>query len=1585
MSVTVPDWADTLLDVIGVSWPNVDEDAYRDMAKSLREFAEDIEDDGQLANNHVQRLISSGHGEAIEALSGHWDKVKGKHIKDIASAGRTIAGALDSTATVIEGMKVAALAQLTWLAGKAGIAMALIPVTGGLSALIGAGAIRLAQEAIKRLIKEASEEAISYLLTAATEPAVAALENLAADLIVQVGATAMGLQDGVDLNQTKQAGREGFQQGVQSGKESLNLASAGDSGVAPKRGGKGFHIEHGEHDTASTKLNAVSTQIHGKTRTKLSNAKSHHGRTRGRDDIASAIDPIVDKAMGTLDKAVRTMGDHVGQTLPKAVRQISKDHKTNDADIKAQLARQRKGEDGTRGGQGRNVPGQRKGDGGPARTRPNSLRDAGDKPRRNAISLEKKVCKGDPIDIATGEMTLPQTDLALPGLLPLVLRRTHLSEYHFGQWFGRSWASTLDERIELDPLGMGAVWAREDGSLLVYPTLPRPDGPPVLPLEGARLPLTHGGQVEDETWYQITDPHRGITRSFGGSPYRVSTAFWLARVEDSQGHRITFGRGPDGAPSTVTHSGGYSVQITVVDQRVTSLALRSRGAVIPVLSYGHDQRGNLSTVVNSTGRALAFTYDHDDRITSWTDRNDSTFRYVYDTVGRVVETVGPDGFLSSTISYDTEELITRYTDATGATTTFQLNELHQVIAETDPQGNTTRTEYDIHDRLLSSTNALGETVSVRYDTAGRPTALLRADGLRTSVTYNALGLPHLLTEPDGALWQHFYDEHGNRTAVTNPAGDTTHWTYGPGGHLTSVTDALGQRVHYTCTDTGLPLTVSDPAGQTTSYEYDCFGRLVLVTNPLGGRSRLEWTTEGHLSARTNPNGDTERWAYDGEGNCTRHTDVLGQTTRFSYTHFDLISERVGPDGARFTFAYDRELRLTEVANPEGLKWSYTYDVGGRLIAESDFDGRTRHYCADALGRTIAQTNAMGQRISYSYDSAGSMVEKDVDGRRITFENDPCGRLLRAAGLDGNLSFHYDRLGRLLGETVNGRSLTSQCDAVGRRIGRTTPSGAHTSYSYDLAGHRDTLTAAGQTLAFDHDAVGRETERRLGQAFALRNTWDPAGLLLDQTLSAARSQEPLRQRTFRYRADGFPTAVSDHRSGPRELTLDQMGRVTAIQADDWAESYGYDLLGNQTRAVWPDRHTHLEERGERSYSGTRLTQAGRVRYEYDAEGRVVLRQKTRLSRKPETWRYTWDAEDRLTGVITPDGTEWRYLHDPLGRRIAKQRMDEDRRSVVEETLFTWDGTTLTEQTTRLPGATGALTLTWEHQGTTPLAQTETKYSDETPQDIIDQRFFAIVTDGIGTPTELIDADGEIAWHTKTTLWGATTWTRDATAYTPLRFPGQYFDPETELHHNYFRHYDPGTARYLTSDPLGLDAAPNPMAYVDNPYTLSDPLGLAPCDEADVTWGRRVQYGAPGPGGRATSMSATIGGDMTGGKTRPRVNVAGWVTGRNYNRTHLLGAQIGGSNRDPRNFVTMHRNANSPVMVAVENQIREAVDKGETIQYTVTPIYRTDDPSDVIPVAMTLEAHGNRGFTFQPYESDSTATGVNHVTVLNVPKP
>ncbi|MFF1416136.1 RHS repeat-associated core domain-containing protein [Streptomyces sp. NPDC058280] len=1434
MAVTVPEWADVLLDLIGVSWPNVDEDAYRDMADALREFAEDLEDDGQLANNHVQRLISSGYGEALDALNGHWGKVKDKHIKDIASAARTIAGALDTAATAIEGMKLAAIVQLGYLAGEAGIALSLIPVTGGLSMLFGAAAMRATQEVVKRLIKEGAEEAVGYIVSAMTEPAVAALESLAADLVVQLGATALGVQDGVDLDQAKQAGTDGFKEGVQGSKDAMNLASAGGSGGGGGAGGKGgpgkgFHIEHGEHDFAFTQLNGVSVNMHGKTAGKLSKAKTAHGRTRGRDSIAEVIDPVADKAMDALEKAVKTMGDHVGQTLPKAVKQISTDHKSNDDDIRARLAKERGqvsdgGQDKGGGPNGKRRPEQ------DTRTKPNSAQDAKDEPRRHGVSLDKTVCEGDPVDIATGEMLLPLTDLALPGVLPLVLRRTHASEYRYGHWFGRSWASTLDERIELDPVAGGAVWAREDGSLLVYPRLPLPDGETVLPLEGDRLPLVHGGQDGDETTYLVLDPHSGLTRSFTGSPYRTSPAFWLSGLSDRNDNRVSFARRPDGAPTTVTHSGGYTVQLTADVSRVTALVLRTPEGPVTVRTYGYDDQGDLDAVTNSSGLPLRFTYDPDGRITSWTDRNLSTFRYVYAPDGRVIRTIGPDGFLSSTFAYDvhaeTGDRITRYTDSTGATTVFHLNDHLQVVAETDPLGHTTIQTWDRYDRLLSRTDPLGRTTTYTYDDRGNLTDVVHPDGTSATVRYNELNQLTSVTGPDGRTSRQEYDSQGNQVLFTRPDGTTTRLTHNARGHLTGVDDSLGALDRLRCDAAGLPLAIRGPLGTVTRYTRDAFGRPTRITDAHGRTTELEWTVEGKLSRRTDPDGSQRSWTYDGEGNCLVHTDAMGGETHVEYTHFDLVAARTTPDGARHEFAHDTELRISRVTNPQGLTWSYTYDQAGRLASEADFDGRTLTYSHDALGRLATRTNGLGQTVRYERDTAGRVLAKDVEGAVTRFTYDNSGRLARAVGPDAELSYVRDDGGRVLSETCNGRELTHVYDETGRRTRRTTPTGAVSSWSYPADG-RAQLDASGHHLVFEFDEAGRETTRRIGDTLTMDLSYDDRGRLTGQLVRGA-GDRAVQHRSYGYRPDGHLTSVDDLLDGRRELDLTREGRVTGVAAENWTERYAYDEAGNQTDASWP---TGKSASGHREYTGTRISRAGSVRYEHDAQGRVVLRQKARLSRKPDTWHYGWDAEDRLVSVTTPDGTRWRYLYDVLGRRVAKQRLSRDGTRVAEQTDFTWDGDTLCEQSARTAGSPEATVLTWDHDGLLPVSQIERRLTlepdAELPQREIDRRFFAIVTDLVGAPRELIDERGEVAWHTRATLWGTTTWNRDATGYTPLRFPGQYFDPESGLHYNRYRHYDPESGRYVSPDPLGLLPAPNAFAYVDNPTTWIDPLGLAGC--------------------------------------------------------------------------------------------------------------------------------------------------------------
>ncbi|MER6025359.1 putative T7SS-secreted protein [Streptomyces sp. NPDC001851] len=1034
----------------------------------------------------------------------------------------------------------------------------------------------------------------------------------------------------------------------------------------------------------------------------------------------------------------------------------------------------------------------------------------------------EKVCEKDPVDVATGRMVLPQTDVSLPGLLPLIVKRQFESSYRLGGWFGPTWSSTLDQRLEID--AEGVVFVGEDGLTLAYPH-PAP-GVPTLPSHGPRWPLD---RVADG--YTLTSPESGQVRHFAA---RSDDLAVLEQVDDRNGNWITFEYDTHGTPVALTHGGGYRLLLSTAGGRVTALHLAGAaadGRDQELIRYGYTD-GHLTEVFNSSGRPTVFGYDAQGRITSWTDTNDSHFTYAYDDEDRCTHQSGAAGHLRSAFTYgpvdpDTGEHTTTITDSHGHTTRYLINRRCQVIAETDAVGATTHYVRDRRNRLLSTTDPLGHTTTFHYDTAGNLTSVVRPDGRESRAEYNDLALPVKVVNPDGTVLRQTYDERGNRTSLTDPAGRTTRFAYNEAGHLTSVTDPLGNTTTVVCDRAGLPIEVTDPLGARTRYERDALGRPLAVTDPTGATTRLEWSTEGHLTRRTTPDGTTETWTYDGEGNCTRHTDPLGGVSRFEYTHFDLLAARTGPDGVRYEFTHDTELRLTRVTNPQGLTWTYEYDPAGRLVTEKDFDDRTLTYTYDPAGRLATRRNALGHVTSFERNELGQVLRKDAAGQVTTYAYDFTDQLAQATGPDGTtLSLLRDRHGRLHSETVNGRTLTYTYDTLGRRTGRTTPTGAKTTWSYDAAGRRTGMVASGRSIDFTYDEAGRELTRRIAETITLEHTFDPLGRLTTQSVTGAQGRT-VQHRTYTYRADGNVIGIDDQLSGIRRFDLDATGRVTAVHATNWTERYAYDEAGNQTQASWPSDHPGTEATGTREYTGTRIIRAGNVRYEHDALGRITLRQKSRLSRKPDTWRYEWDAEDRLTSVVTPDGTRWRYTYDPLGRRTAKLRLAEDGETVLERVDFTWDGTTLCEQTTTSPDLPHPVTLTWDHQGLRPLAQTERITAADAPQDEIDSRFFAIVTDLVGTPSELIDEQGDIAWRTRSTLWGTTAWAANSTTYTPLRFPGQYYDPETGLHYNYFRHYDTETARFLTQDPLGLEPAPNPSAYVTNPHTWTDPLGLTPC--------------------------------------------------------------------------------------------------------------------------------------------------------------
>jgi RHS repeat-associated protein len=92
-----------------------------------------------------------------------------------------------------------------------------------------------------------------------------------------------------------------------------------------------------------------------------------------------------------------------------------------------------------------------------------------------------------------------------------------------------------------------------------------------------------------------------------------------------------------------------------------------------------------------------------------------------------------------------------------------------------------------------------------------------------------------------------------------------------------------------------------------------------------------------------------------------------------------------------------------------------------------------------------------------------------------------------------------------------------------------------------------------------------------------------------------------------------------------------------------------------------------------------------------------------------------------------------------------------------------------------------------------------------------------------PQQLIQKNGAKVWGGEFRAFGELTAETGAWE-NRLRFPGQYYDQESDNYYNYFRDYDSTTGRYLQSDPIGLQGGLNTYAYVlGNPLRYIDPTG------------------------------------------------------------------------------------------------------------------------------------------------------------------
>jgi RHS repeat-associated protein len=334
----------------------------------------------------------------------------------------------------------------------------------------------------------------------------------------------------------------------------------------------------------------------------------------------------------------------------------------------------------------------------------------------------------------------------------------------------------------------------------------------------------------------------------------------------------------------------------------------------------------------------------------------------------------------------------------------------------------------------------------------------------------------------------------------------------------------------------------------------------------------------------------------------------------------------------------------------------------------------------------------------------------------------------------------------------------------------------TQYSYDGNGSLVGMTyPSGLVVDYQRDGTGRVSGVRVnGQTLAGAFAYLPFGPLAGLTLGSN-----LLNLT---------------------RTYDQRYQLKTIQAGPLMDyQYTYDPAGNITAISGVTEPTPSGETRQHEYTANRLqssTGKEQRQYTYDGAGNIV---------SDGVFNFTYNQSGRLVRVSKGGDLVAEYAYDGLARRVKKT-------VAGSTTLFHYDRQANLIAETRADG--------------TPLRDIIYLDGERIAMKLYGDQagIYYFLNDHLGTPHIVINTAGQIVWHAAYLPFGLAQILTEQIP-NPFRFPGQYFDPETGLHYNYFRYYDPKTGRYLTPDPIGIKAGLNLFAYVgNNPSGSSDPLGL-----------------------------------------------------------------------------------------------------------------------------------------------------------------
>ena len=423
---------------------------------------------------------------------------------------------------------------------------------------------------------------------------------------------------------------------------------------------------------------------------------------------------------------------------------------------------------------------------------------------------------------------------------------------------------------------------------------------------------------------------------------------------------------------------------------------------------------------------------------------------------------------------------------------------------------------------------------------------------------------------------------------------------------------------------------------------------------------------------------TRTWDWNGtawvvQGAVTMNHDVLGNLE--SVTH---------PGGiGTTTMTYDLAGRKTSMVDPDLGTWQYSYNRQSQLVRQTDarqkticlyYDGLARllgKYFRDDVGVTPlpACPNNTTYHVTYTYDQYhGTDPEGDGGTDRSR------GQLTSVSTGSYNKAFYYNDLGLLRRETLAIAGASSYTtgyayDSYRRPSVTQYPDGETTTVQYNSMGLPAKLTSS--TLG---DLIDGSTN--VGAVTNAVN-YDIAG-----RLTALHTTGNNRYVTYSYlpwtgttnNANGRLGSIKVGRtSGAADLlslgySYDSFGNISSLTEQYNAgtsatNSFGYDQQNRLTEAYNPlvtgpdysydsaGRLTGYEGLGY-TYDSTHMHAVDQVngidRYDYDANGNMLIRNKGLSSQQSLTWNH----ENQLAMISGGGLPTESYLYDADGSRIIK---------------------------------------------------------------------------------------------------------------------------------------------------------------------------------------------------------------------------------------------------------------------------------------------------------------------------------------------